>query len=82
MNINQNARLTPLDRERLAKIIEGGASFTQAAVVRGVRAKTAARWYRRFKAEGADGLIDRSSRPESPRNPTPHATCDRTRDEC
>ncbi len=77
MNVHKNARLTPLGRERLVGMIEGGMPFSQAASVCGVSAKTAAKWYRRFRAEGLAGLRDRSSRPSNLRTPTPQATCAR-----
>ncbi len=77
MNVHKNARLTPLDRERLVRRIEGGTTFAQAAAVCGVSARTASKWYRRFEAEGLAGLTDRSSRPGNLRNPTPQATCAR-----
>lgn len=77
MNVHKNARLTPLGRERLVRMIEGGTTFAQAAALSGVSAKTASKWYRRFEAEGSAGLADRSSRPERLRHPTPDATCER-----
>ncbi len=76
MNLHRNARLTPLGRERLVRMVEDGMRFSQAAVTCGVSARTASKWYRRFKAEGLAGLADRSSRPGRLRNPTPQATCE------
>ncbi len=77
MNMHQNARLTPKGRERLVGLIEAGAAVSHAASVCGVSAKTAAKWHRRFRAEGCRGLQDRPSRPVRLRNPTPPAVCDR-----
>lgn len=77
MNLHKNARLTPLGRERLVALIEGGMSFAHAGLVCGVCAKTASKWHRRFRAEGLEGLRDRSSRPMVLRSPTPAATCTR-----
>jgi hypothetical protein len=74
VNIHKNARLTPLGRERLIVLIESGIAFAQGARVCGVCAKTASKWYRRFKAEGLVDLHDRSSRPSALRSPTPAAT--------
>jgi transposase InsO family protein len=37
--------------------------------------KTVAKWVKRFRAEGVDGLRDRSSRPLSSDSQTPQATC-------
>ena len=65
MNVHKNARLTPLGRERLVRLILRGASFPRASVVCGVSARTASKWYRRFLAEGRAGLQDRLSRPAS-----------------
>lgn len=77
MNVHKNARLTPIGRERLVGMIKSGMSFAQAAAICGVCAGTASKWYRRFKAEGLEGLRDRSSRPAKLRNPTSAATCTR-----
>ena len=64
MNIHKNARLTPLRREEMAlSVIEGRLSKAQAARVNGVSAKIVSRWVARFKAEGREGMGDRSSRP-------------------
>lgn len=77
MNIHKNARLTPLGRERLVGMIEGGASFAFAAQVCGCSAKTASKWWRRFSEEGLQGLSDRSSRPHVLRDPTAQPICER-----
>lgn len=76
MNVHKNARLTPLGRERLVGMIAGGATFSRAGAVCGCSAKTAAKWWRRFEREGRDGLLDRTSRPHSLRNPTPDAVAE------
>ena len=75
MNVHQNARLTPLGRERLVGMIAAGMSFVAAAQACGCSAKTAAKWWRRFEAEGAGGLADRSSRPRRLRAATCEAVC-------
>jgi transposase len=69
MDYHQNARLTILSREQMAKmVVEQGASFYAAALVFHVSAKTAAKWARRYCERGLDGLKDLSSRPHrSPR---------------
>jgi len=77
MNIHKNARLTPLGRERLVSLIASGTSYALAARACGCSPKTAAKWWRRYRSEGRDGLVDRSSRPRSLRNPTPAAVCER-----
>ena len=71
MNIHKNARLTPLGRERMVRTILGGQTPEAAARAAGVCPRTARKWLARFKAQGAAGLQDRSSRPNRLRNPTP-----------
>ena len=58
-------------------MIEGGSSFSQAARLCRVSPRTASKRYRRFKAEGLEGLQDRASRPDRLRSVTPEETCDR-----
>jgi transposase InsO family protein len=77
MNIHQNARLTPLGREHLVHQMLGGQSPEAAARAAGVCPRTARKWLARYRAEGAAGLQDRSSRPGRLRNPTPPATVTR-----
>jgi transposase InsO family protein len=74
MNIHKNARLTPHGRELLVRQIESGQTPEAAARVAGVCPRTARKWVARFKAEGIEGLKDRSSRPHRLRQPTPAAT--------
>ena len=69
--MHKNARLTPLGRERLVGLIESGMALSRAGAVCGCSAKTAAKGWRRVQQEGRDGLLDRTSRPHSLRNPTP-----------
>ncbi len=45
-------------------MIEGGLSKAHAARSYGVSAKIVARWVERYKAEGSEGMADRSSRPK------------------
>jgi transposase len=64
MDYHQNARLTRHSRELLAKrVLEQGFTLQLAAASCNVSAKTAAKWVRRYREHGADGLGDRSSRP-------------------
>jgi transposase InsO family protein len=74
MNIHQNARLTPLGRERLVRLALSGLSTKAVAETMGVCPKTVGKWMARFEAEGIAGLQDRSSRPHSLHRPTPAAT--------
>ena len=71
MNIHENARLTPRGRERLVRSVLNGNSLQTAAAGAGVCERTVRKWVARFKAEGAAGLLDRSSRPHRFFRPTP-----------
>lgn len=77
MNIHKNARLTPLGRERLVKVMLSGRTLAAAARDAGVCPRTARKWLARFKAEGAAGMADRSSRPKKLRRPTAAGTVKR-----
>ena len=56
-------------------VIEGGFTKAAAALRFNVSAKTVAKWVKRFRVEGVDGLGDRSSRPHSLPSQTLPATC-------
>ena len=74
MDIHQNARLTPHGRAVLVRrVLEGQAPKAVAAAF-GVDVKTVNKWCARCRDEGAAGLVDRSSRPQRLRQPTPDAT--------
>ena len=77
MNIHKNARLTPIGRERIARQIESGQTPEAAARAAGVCPRTARKWWARFKAEGVEGLRDRSSRPKRLNWPTPQPVVER-----
>ena len=77
MNIHQNARLTPLGRERLVMQVLSGQTPQAAARAAGVCPRTAHKWVARFKAEGIEGLKDRSSRPHRLYRPAPVAIVER-----
>src|SRR5215210_2519367 len=70
MNIHQNARLTPLGRERIVRAVLQGGQTPQAAQAAGVCPRTVHKWIARFQAEGLAGLADRSSRPKRLYRPT------------
>ena len=57
------------------RVVEGGLSKAAAAPQFNTTAKTVAKWVKRFRTEGVDGLRDRSSRPGSLPSQTPAATC-------
>jgi transposase InsO family protein len=69
MKLHGNARTCPNSRRLLAeRVIEEGWSVSAAAAAAGISERTVYRWLGRYRQEGADGLIDRSSRPRrSPR---------------
>jgi len=60
-----NARLLPCGRLLLVeRVLEHGWSVKAAAQAAGVSRTTVYRWIARFEAEGAPGLVDRSSAPQ------------------
>jgi transposase InsO family protein len=68
MNIHKNARLTPYRRAELVQRAGRGERVTALAQELGISLRTARKWRARYRAEGAAGLHDRSSRPHaSPR---------------
>jgi transposase InsO family protein len=71
-----NAPLTPKGRRRMvACVLERGWTIEATAERFQVDAKTVRKWRDRFLAEGASGLLDRSSRPRRSPNRTPRALC-------
>jgi transposase InsO family protein len=76
MDTHKNARLTPKGREEMVRaVVDCGLSPTAAARQFNTTPKTVAKWVERFRAEGVDGLHDRSSKPLSSPSQTPPATC-------
>jgi transposase InsO family protein len=76
MDTHKNAPLTPKGREAMVRrVVEDGLSKAAAAYQFNVTPKTVAKWVKRFRAEGMDGLRDRSSRPHSLPSQTPAAAC-------
>jgi transposase InsO family protein len=72
--LHRTARLTPYGRQLLVEriLIEGWPAATAAETL-GVSRATAYKWLRRYRAEGAGGLDDRSARPHH----QPHALPER-----
>ena len=71
MNMHHNARLTPRGRELLVRrIVDDGLRAGEAAQACGVSVRTAYKWLARYRAEGWQGLFDRSSKPHR----CPHQT--------
>ena len=67
-----NAPLTPQGRRRMVDcVVERGWTIEATAARFQVDAKTVRKWRDRFVAEGAAGLMDRSSRPHRSPNRTP-----------
>ena len=76
MNTHNNARLTPKGREDMVRaVVDRGLSKAAAARQFNTTTKTVAKWVARFKAEGVNGLRDRSSKPLSSPSQIPLATC-------
>jgi len=76
MDSHKNARLTPKGREAMVRaVVDSGLSKAAAARQFNTTAKTVSKWVERFRAEGVDGLCDRSSRPLSSPGQTAPATC-------
>lgn len=64
MKLHRNARTCPKSRELLVeRVLVENWSVTAAAAAAGVSERTVWRWLKRFREEGAQGLLDRSSRP-------------------
>ena len=70
MKLHANARTCPKSRQLLVDRIESGWSVLEAAQAAGITARTARRWLARWRAEGEQGLLDRSSAPRR----IPHKT--------
>jgi transposase InsO family protein len=71
MRLHANARLSLKGRELLVDRVEvAGWSLTRAAEAAGVSERTAGKWLGRHRAEGAAGLLDRSSAPARVANRT------------
>ena len=63
-----NAPLTSEGRRRLCEPVDAGRPICHVAAEAGIARQTLAKWYARWDTAGADGLVDRSSRPAgSPR---------------
>ena len=76
MDTHKNARLTPKGREEMVRaVVDRGRSKACAARQFNTSPKTVGKWVERFRAQGIDGLRDRSSRPLSSPSRTALATC-------
>ena len=64
MQMHANARLSLKGRELLvARVQDAGWSLSAAAEAAGISDRTARKWITRHRADGRDGLLDRSSAP-------------------
>jgi transposase InsO family protein len=71
MRLHANAALSLNGRRRMvARVVEQGWSITQAAQAAGVSGRTCSKWVGRYRAEGEQGLLDRSSAPRRVHNRT------------
>ena len=77
MDVHKNARLTPLGRERMVKMVLGGQTPQAVSEAVGVCPRTVRKWLERYNSEGLAGLHDRSSRPQRLHRPTPQPVIDR-----
>jgi transposase InsO family protein len=74
MKIHANARTCPNSRKLLVRRIEEeGWSLMVAAEAAGISERSARKWLGRWRAEGEDGLADRSSAPRRIPHRTPEA---------
>lgn len=74
MNIHHNARLTARGRERIVRAVLAQQLSAKAAALQvGLSERSVRKWIARFRAEGAVGLRDRSSRPHRSPRQTPTA---------
>jgi transposase InsO family protein len=75
MKLHANAALSLRQRERMARrVVECGWSLTKAAAAAEVSERTCSKWVRRYRVEGAAGLVDRSSAPGVVANRTEEQT--------
>jgi transposase len=77
MDIHKNARLTPLGRERMVKMVLDGHTPKAVSEAVGVCLRTVRKWVDRYNSEGLAGLQDRSSRPHRLHRPTPQPVIER-----
>ena len=61
----------------MRRVLEDGQAPKAVATAFGLSTKTIGKWVKRFKAEGLQGLCDRSSRPHKLHQPTPAAIIER-----
>lgn len=78
MDLHQNARSCPASRVLLVeRVTNCGWTVRDAAAAAGMSESRAYHWLRRFRQQGVDGLLDRSSRPLTSPHRTPQEAIDR-----
>src|SRR3954454_21122081 len=71
MKVHANAPLGPKGRLTMVRrVLDEGGAVTDAAAAAGGSDRTCSKWLRRYRAEGAAGLLDRSSAPAAVANRT------------
>ncbi|MGE0675159.1 MAG: IS481 family transposase, partial [Methylibium sp.] len=73
MDMHKNARLTPLGREHMVRMVLSGQTPQAVSAAVGVCPRTVRKWLERYQHEGVAGLQDRSSRPHRLYRPTEQA---------
>jgi len=64
VNVHKDAKLTPAGRALLVqRVVERQERRAVVAAAFGISERTVAKWVGRWRAEGVEGLVDRSSRP-------------------
>jgi transposase InsO family protein len=64
MHVHRNAKTTPKGRALIVQRVEaGGCTLAETAAAFGVSVRTVYTWRRRYRADGVEGLFDRSSVP-------------------
>ena len=75
MKLHANAALSLRQRERMVgRVLEQGWPLAKAAAAAEVSGRTCSKWVARYRAEGAAGLLDRSSAPAVVANRTEEST--------
>ena len=75
MRLHANAALSLRQRERIVRrVVEQGWPLARAAEAAEVSGRTCSKWVARYRAEGAAGLLDRSSAPQLVANRTEEHT--------
>jgi transposase-like protein len=70
-----NAPFTPEGRRRLCERVDAGRPIAHVAAEAGISRQCLSKWYARWREDGQDGLLDRSSQPfGSPRKTSPQLT--------